>query len=130
LDELRDLVAFRIDEAQIFEPGLRGVQGCRRKIHGHQSRRWNIERLRVTPFVRDECQTRLRGDEDRRRHNDAEVMERVRPRYSFHCFSWLRRKTADTETTRELQLRRRRGTRRCDRVDQAEKDRERKVSRL
>jgi hypothetical protein len=48
---------------------------------------WNFERLRVTPFVRIECQTRLRSDEERQCDNGAEVTERVRPRYSLHYFS-------------------------------------------
>ena len=62
LDEIRDLVPCRIDDAQVFKPGLRCVQRCRRNIHAHESLGWNLERLRVTPFVRIECQTRLRSD--------------------------------------------------------------------
>jgi len=94
-------------DAQIFKPGLRCSQCCRRNIHAHESLGWNLERLRVTPFVRIECQTRLRSDYGRQCDKGADVMEQVRPRYSLHCFSWLRRETADTETTRELRLRRR-----------------------
>src|SRR4029450_10688147 len=108
LDEIRNLVPGRIDDAQVFEPRLRRVQRFRWKIHAHKSLRRNLERLRVTPFVTIECKTRLRDDERGQRDDGAEVMGQVKPRCSFHCFSWLPLGTADTETTRQLRLSRRR----------------------
>src|SRR3954447_20068620 len=108
LDEIRAQASCRIDNAQVFKPVLRCIQRCRRNIHAHESLGWNLDRLRIPPFVRIECQTRLRSDYDRQCDNGAEVIERMRPRYSLHCFSWLRRETADTETTRQSRLRRRR----------------------
>src|SRR4030095_3491511 len=97
--QIRDLVAARIDNAQVFEPRLGCVQDCRRKVHAHESLGWNVECLYVTPFVRIERRTRLPIEDDCQRKKNAEAMEQVRSQYSFHCFSRWQRETADKETT-------------------------------
>jgi len=71
----------------VLKPGLRCIQRFCRNIHAQESLSGTSSVCALRHSLGFECQTRLRSDEDRQRHNDVKVMERVRPQYSFHCFS-------------------------------------------